>query len=58
MNVDEPAGRMDAIGDSPDGDGAEGDRRHEVAVHDVDMDNAGARLEHRVDLRAETGEIG
>ena len=37
--------------------GAQGDRRHEVAVHDVHVDDVGIRLD-QLDLVAEVGEVG
>ncbi len=36
---------------------AEGDRRHEVTVHHVDVDDPRAGRQHLVDLRAEFGEV-
>ena len=52
------AGGVDLLGDRLDGVGPEGDRRHEVAVHHVDVDHARARGEHLLDLRAEPAEVG
>ena len=34
------------------------DRRHEVAVHHVDVDDARAGVHHLLDLLAEPGEVG
>jgi len=41
-----------------DDDRAHGDRRHEVTVHDVDVDDLGAGGEDRADLLAEPCEVG
>ena len=43
---------------APTTSGSEGDRRHEVAVHDVDVDHPRPGVEHLLDLRAEAGEVG
>jgi hypothetical protein len=37
---------------------ADGDRRDELAVHDVEVDDGGTGGDHLVDLRAEAGEVG
>ena len=49
---------VDQVGDRGDDQRADRDRRDEVAVHDVDVDDPGAGVEHLVDLRAEPGEVG
>jgi hypothetical protein len=41
-----------------DGQWAHRDRRYEMAVHHVDVDDPRARLEHLSDLRTELGEVG
>ena len=56
--VDDRAGVMDLVGDRGDDQRADRDRRHEVAVHDVDVDDPSAGGEHLVDLLAEPGEVG
>ena len=58
VHVDEPARLVDLLGQRVDDQRAHADRRHEVAVHDVDVDGAGAGVEHRVDLLAEAREVG
>ena len=37
---------------------SDGDVGHEVAVHDVDVDDARAGVEHRLDVVAQTAEVG
>jgi hypothetical protein len=49
---------VDAVAQGVDDDRPHGDRRHEVAVHDVDVDDLRPGLEHRVDLLAEPREVG
>ena len=49
---------VDLLGERVDDERAHADRRHEVAVHDVDVDRARAGVEHGGDLLAEAGEVG
>ena len=58
VHVDDPARLVDLLGQRVDDQRAHADRRHEVAVHDVHVDRAGAGVEHRVDLLAEAREVG
>ena len=58
VDVDVAAGVVDLVGERGDDRRAHAERRHEVAVHDVDVDRARARVEHRGDLLAEAREVG
>ena len=46
------------VAESVDDQRSDRDRRHEVAVHHVHVDHAGAGVHHLLDLRAEAGEVG
>ena len=58
VHVDDRAGRMDLVGERRDDVRAERDRRHEVAVHHINVDHARAGREHLADLRAQPREVG
>ena len=58
VHVDQRAGGVDAVGERGDDERPHRDRRHEVAVHDVDVDDARAGVEHLADLVPEAGEVG
>ena len=58
VDVDRAAGVVDLVGDRRRDQRADRDRRDEVAVHDVDVDHAGAGVDHLADLGAEAGEVG
>ena len=45
------------VGQRPDDQRPEGDRRDEMTVHHVDVDHPGAGVEHLLDLRPETREV-
>jgi hypothetical protein len=57
VHVDHRTGGVDAVGQGRNHVRAERDRRDEVAVHDVDVDDAGASRQYLVDLAAEPAEI-
>ena len=54
---DSPCG-VHVVGDRRGDERADRDRRDEVAVHDVDVDDPRARCHHVAHLRAELGEVG
>ena len=58
VDVDRAAGVVHLVGDRPRDERPDGDRRHEVAVHDVDVDHPGPGRHHLGDLVAEPGEVG
>jgi hypothetical protein len=58
MDVDDRAGLVYVIGYRRHDQGADRDRRHEMAVHDVDVDHAGAGIDHLGDLLAQAREVG
>ena len=58
VDVDQRAGVVDAVGERGDDQRPHRERRHEVAVHDVDVDDARAGVEHLADLVAQAGEVG
>ena len=58
VDVDRAAGRVDLVGDRGEDQRPDRDRRHEVPVHDVEVDHPGAGVHHLVDLLAEPGEVG
>ena len=58
VDVQDPARPVDLVGDGRDDQRTEGDWRHEVAVHDVDVDDPGAGRHHLLNLGAQTREIG
>ena len=58
VDVDHPARVMHLVGDRADRDRPERDRRDEVAIHDVHVNDPGAGGEHLGDVGAEPGEIG
>ncbi len=57
VHVDDRPGAVHLIGQRADHQGAERDRRDEVPVHHVDVDDARAGRQHLGDLRAQAGEI-
>ena len=57
VDVDVPARVVDLTGERLDDRRAHAERRHEVAVHHVDVDRARAGGEHRADLLAQPGEV-
>jgi hypothetical protein len=57
MDVQVPARAVDLTGERLDDRGAHAERRHEVAVHHVDVDRARARGEHGADLLAQPREV-
>jgi hypothetical protein len=48
---------VDLLGERVDDERPHGDRRHEVAVHDVDVDRLRPRLQDGGDLLAEPREV-
>src|SRR6185295_1186105 len=58
VDVDRAAGVVDLVGDRARHQRADRDRRHEVPVHHVDVDQARARVHHLGDLFAQAGEVG
>jgi hypothetical protein len=57
VDVDGAAGVVHLVGDRCGGERAHGDRRDEVPVHDIDMDDPGAGIHHLGDLGAEPREV-
>ena len=51
-------GGVDLLGERVDRERPHRDRRHEVAVHDVDVDHPRAGVEHLADLLAQAREVG
>ena len=58
MDVDVAAGVVHLARQRLDDRRAHAQRRHEVAVHHVDVDRARAGVQHGADLLAEAGEVG
>ena len=58
VDVEDRAGAVHLVGQRADDGGPERDRRHEVAVHDVAVDDPRAGVEHLGDLLAQVGEVG
>ena len=58
VDLEDRARVVDLVAQGLDDDRPHRDRRDEVAVHDVDVDDLGAGLEHRADLLAEPREVG
>ena len=58
VHVDHAARVVHLIGEGADGDRPERDRRDEMTVHDVDVNDARTRVEHLGDVGPEAGEIG
>ena len=58
MRLQHSARVVHALGERGDDQRAERDRGDEVPVHDVDVDHAGARVEHLPDLLAQAAEVG
>jgi hypothetical protein len=58
VDIDERTRGVDLLGERVDDQRAHADRRHEVPVHDVDVDGLRARVEHRGDLLGEAREVG
>ena len=56
--VEPPAALVDEPGDRREHDRADRDLADEVPVADVEVEDAHARVEQRVELRAETREVG
>ncbi len=57
VHVDERSGDVDLVGERLDDDRTHRDRRDEVAVHDVDVDDGRPGVEHGLDLLAEAREV-
>ena len=57
VHVDDRAGGVDLLRERLHGVRAEGDRRHEVAVHHIDVNHACPGSEHLRHLRAEPREV-
>jgi hypothetical protein len=58
VHVDDPTRVVHLVGQRVDDQRAHRDRRHEMAVHDVDVDRPRARVHHRRDLLAQAREVG
>ena len=58
VHVEHRTGAVDALAQRRDDDRPHRDRRDEVAVHDVDVDDPRAGVEHLLHLRAEAREVG
>ena len=58
VDVEHRARGVDLLGERLDDQRAHGDRRDEVAVHDVDVDDRRAGVEHVAHLLAQAGEVG
>jgi hypothetical protein len=58
VDVEVAVDGVDLAGQRADHGRAHAQRRHEVAVHDVDVDRAGARFQHGGDLLAEPRVVG
>ena len=58
VHVDRAAGGVDLVGDRAEDQRPDRDRRHEMAVHHVEVDHPRAGVHHLVDLRAEPREVG
>ena len=58
VHIDDPAGRVHLIGQRLDDQRPHGDRRHEMAVHHVDVDDPCPGGHHLLDLGSQTREVG
>ncbi len=58
VDVEGATGAVDVVGDGGCDQGADRDRRDEVAVHDVDVDHARPGVHHFGNLRAKALEVG
>ena len=58
VHVEQRAGAVDERLQRLDDQRSDGDVGHEVAVHDVDVDDARAGVEHRLDVVAQAAEVG
>ena len=58
VHVEHAAALVHEVAQRADHQVADGDRRHEVAVHHVHVDDPRARVHHLFDLGAEAGEVG
>ena len=58
VHVDDAAGIVDGVRDRREDQGADRYRGHEMAVHDVEVDDAGAGVHDLIELRAEPREVG
>ena len=58
VHVEHAPALVDVVAQRVDDQGADRDRRHEVAVHHVHVDHARAGVHHQLDLLAEAGEVG
>ena len=58
VHVDQRARAVDALGQRVDRERPHRDRRHEVAVHHVDVDHARPGVEHLADVLAQAREVG
>ena len=57
VDVEDRLRAVDLLGERLDHERAHRDRRDEVAVHDVDVDDGGAGVQHDLHLLAEAGEV-
>ena len=58
VDVEHRPGGVHLLGDARDDQRTDGDRRHEVPVHHVHVDDPGTGVENLGDLFAETAEVG
>jgi hypothetical protein len=58
MHLEHRARLAHLLGQRGHDERSDGDRRHEVTVHDVDMDHACTRVQHLPDLLAQPPEVG
>ena len=58
VNVERATTLVDLVGDRARNQRPDGDRRDEVTVHHVDVEQPGAGGHHLVDLCAQPGEVG
>ena len=58
VHVEQRLGALRLLAQRGDDERPDGDRRHEVTVHHVDVDHPRAGVEHLLDLLSEAGEVG